>query len=82
MTTGPIIYLKCIIAGGIAVIASAIAVSAVAVVGIVWMSRRPEEGTSYGWDPVAFARTPLAWTIFLLVFAAGFYWQFHRTVAH
>ncbi|MGZ7103743.1 MAG: hypothetical protein ACXVKC_16980 [Candidatus Angelobacter sp.] len=82
MTTGSIIHLKCMIAGGVAVLASAIAVSAVAVVAILWMSRRTEDGTTYGWDPVAFVRTPLALTIFLLAFAAGFYWQYRRTVAH
>lgn len=82
MATGVIFYLKCMIAGGVSVLASAIAVSAVAIVGIFWMSRRAEDGTSYGWDPVAFARTPLAWTIFLLAFAAGFYWQFHSSVFH
>jgi hypothetical protein len=39
------------------------------------------EDTSIGWDPVAFTRAPLAWIIFLLAFAAGFYWQFHRSVS-
>jgi hypothetical protein len=82
MTSGSIIYLKCMIAGGVAVLASAITISAVAVVAILWMSRHTEDGTSYGWDPVAFARTPLALTIFLLAFAAGFYWQYSRTVTH
>jgi hypothetical protein len=67
--------------GALAVIISAVAVNVVAVVAIIWMSGRTEDG-SYGWDPVAFARTPLAWTIFLLAFAAGFYWQFHRSVSH
>ncbi|MGZ4843393.1 MAG: hypothetical protein ACXV7C_09350 [Candidatus Angelobacter sp.] len=61
---------------------STIVVSAVAVVAILWMSRRTEDGTIYGWDPVAFVRTPLALTTVLLAFAAGFYWQYRRTVAH
>jgi hypothetical protein len=81
MSTGSSVYLKSMIAGALAVIISAVAVNVVAVVAIIWMSGRTEDG-SYGWDPVAFARTPLAWTIFLLAFAAGFYWQFHRSVSH
>ena len=82
MSIGSSVYLKCMIAGGVAVLASAIAVTAAAVVAIIWMSRGTDDGTSYGWDPVAFARTPLAFTIFLLSFAAGFYWQYRRIVAH
>jgi hypothetical protein len=81
MSTGSSVYLKSMIAGALAVIISAVAVNVVAVVAIIWMSGRTEDG-SYGWDPVAFARTPLAWTIFLLAFAVGFYWQFHRSVSH
>lgn len=81
MSTGSSIYLKSMIAGGVAVLASAILASVVAVVALIWMSSRTEDGP-YGWDPVAFARTPLAWTIFLLAFAAGFYWQFHRSGSH
>jgi hypothetical protein len=79
MSTGSSVYLKSMIAGALAVFISA--VNVMAVVAIIWMSGRTEDG-SYGWDPVAFARTPLAWTIFLLAFAAGFYWQFHRSVSH
>jgi hypothetical protein len=81
MSTGSSVYLKSMIAGALAVFISAVVVNVVAVVAIIWMSGRTEDG-SYGWDPVAFARTPLAWTIFLLAFAAGFYWQFHRSVSH
>ena len=58
MSTGSSVYLKCMIAGGVAVLGSAIAVSAAAVVAIIWMSRGKDDGTAYGWDPVAFARTP------------------------
>lgn len=75
------VYLRSMISGALAVLISAIAVNVVAVMAIIWMSDGTEDG-AYGWDPVAFARTPLAWTIFLLAFAAGFYWQFHRSVFH
>ena len=81
MSTESSVYLKSMIAGALAVLASAVAASVVAVVALIWMSSRTETG-SYGWDPVAFARTPLAWTIFLVSFVVGFWWKYRTLVAH
>jgi hypothetical protein len=74
MTADLSVYIKSVIAGALAVLASAVVVFVVVFIALMRLSGRAEDGTSYGWDPVAFARTPLAWTIVLLAFATGFYW--------
>jgi len=67
----------------LAVLATAMTITILAIAALLALSaRNHEENTSIGWDPVAFARAPLAWIIFLLAFAAGFYWQYRRIVAH
>jgi hypothetical protein len=77
------IILKSLAAGLLAVFATAMTITILAIAALLVLSaRNHKEGTSIGWDPVAFARTPLAWIIFLLAFAAGFYWQYRRIVAH
>jgi hypothetical protein len=35
-------------------------------------------GGAWGWDPVAFARSPLCWLMLLMVFVSGFIWEFRR----
>lgn len=82
MTAPLSIYLKSAVAGTVAAIGSAVIICIVVVITLIGISGRAEDGTSYGWDPVVFARTPLAWVILLLAFAVGFYWQFHRSVLH
>jgi hypothetical protein len=77
------IILKSLAAGLLAVLATAMTITILAIVALLTLSARNHtEDTSIGWDPVAFAQAPLAWIIFLLAFAAGFYWQYRRTVAH
>jgi len=77
------IILKSLAAGLLAVLATAIVITILAIGALLVLSaRNHEEDTSIGWDPVTFAREPLAWIIFLLAFAAGFYWQYRRIVAH
>jgi uncharacterized BrkB/YihY/UPF0761 family membrane protein len=76
------IILKSLAAGLLAVFATAITITILAIVAVLALSAGNHgEDTSIGWDPVAFARAPLAWIIFLLAFAAGFYWQYRRIVA-
>jgi len=75
--------LKSLAAGLLAVLATAMTITILAIVAVLALSvRNNREDTSIGWDPVAFARAPLAWIIFLLAFAAGFYWQYRTIVAH
>jgi hypothetical protein len=40
--------------------------------------RPAKAGGAWGWDPVAFAKSPLCWLIVLIVFVAGFAWEFRR----
>jgi uncharacterized BrkB/YihY/UPF0761 family membrane protein len=77
------IILKSIAAGLIAVLATAMVIIILAIVALLVLSARNHaEDTAIGWDPVAFGRAPLPWIIFLLAFAAGFYWRYRRIVAH
>jgi hypothetical protein len=77
------IILKSLAAGLLAVLATAMTITILAIVALLALSAGSHrEETSIGWGPVAFARAPLAWIIFLLAFAGGFYWQYRSTVAH
>jgi hypothetical protein len=38
----------------------------------------PKNGGSWGWDPIAFMKSPLAWAILFVTFAAGFVWEYRR----
>ena len=77
------IILKSLAAGLLAVLATAMTITILSIVALLVLSaKNHRKDTSFGWDPVAFARAPLAWIIFLLAFAAGFYWQYRRIVAH
>jgi uncharacterized BrkB/YihY/UPF0761 family membrane protein len=73
------IVLKSLAAGLLAVLATAIAITILAIVALLVLSARNQaEDTSIGWDPIAFGREPLPWIIFLFAFAIGFYWQYRR----
>jgi uncharacterized BrkB/YihY/UPF0761 family membrane protein len=77
------IILKSLAAGLLAVLATAIVIVVSAIGALLVLSAKNQsEDTSIGWDPIAFGRAPLAWIIFLLSFAAGFYWQYRRIAAH
>lgn len=78
MMTGSTIYLKSAVAGLIAVMFALVAAVGAAIVSVIVMSRRASEDTSIGWDPVSFARDPVPWIVMALVFAAGFWWRYHR----
>jgi hypothetical protein len=82
MTADLSIYLKSVMAGIVAMFCSAIVVMLAAFMAVIWISRHTQADTLIGFDFVSFARTPLAWTILLLAFVAGFYWQYRRAVAH
>ena len=82
MATDLSVYFKSVVAGVGALFLCAMIVVLTALVAIIWMSRRAEGDTVIGWDFVSFAKTPLAWTIFLVAFAAGVYWEYRRATAH
>lgn len=71
------IYLKCTIAGLLAVLAAAILMVVVVVVGLSIASRSSQTG-SVGWDPISLAR-PLKWLAATVgIFLIGFFWEFFR----
>jgi uncharacterized BrkB/YihY/UPF0761 family membrane protein len=73
------IILKSLAAGLLAVLATAMVITILAIAALLVLSARNNaDETSIGWDPVAFGRAPLPWIIFLFVFAIGFYWQYRR----
>jgi hypothetical protein len=72
------IILKSLAVGLLAVLATAMTITVLAIVALLSAGNHRED--TIGWDPVAFARAPLAWIIFLLAFAGGFYWQYRRIV--
>jgi len=71
------IYVKCTLAGLLAVLAAAILLVIVVMVGIS-IASRPSDAGSVGWDPISLAR-PLTWLVALLgIFLVGFFWEFCR----
>lgn len=73
------IILKSLAVGLLAVLATAMLITILAIGALLVLSARNHaEDTSIGWDPVAFGREPLPWVIFLFAFAIGFYWQYRR----
>jgi len=80
------IYVKCILAGFLAVLAAAILLVIVVVVGISIVSRSlPSSQTgSVGWDPISLwiassPGRPFTWLVVAVgIFLAGFFWEFYR----
>jgi uncharacterized BrkB/YihY/UPF0761 family membrane protein len=75
------IYLKSVLAGLIALIATPIFLVGLLAVGMfVHTLIHPPQGEgSIGWDPVSLYRTnPFVWCIPLVIFLAGFFWEYRR----
>jgi len=53
-------------------------VSPLVFVAITLFLPAPREGGSWGWDPVAFIKSPLSWVILMLVFVTGFVWEYRH----
>jgi uncharacterized membrane protein YphA (DoxX/SURF4 family) len=71
-----VIYLKCTLAGFLAVLAAAVLTVIIVVVCLSFASRSSQ--TAIGWDPISLAK-PLTWFVVVLaIFLVGFYWQFFR----
>jgi hypothetical protein len=67
------IYIKSAIAG----------ILALTVAGFVsratfFIKHRPDAEGTPGWDPISVMKSQIAWIINLVVFGAGFYWEFRR----
>ncbi len=77
------VYVKSILVGVAAVVVAAIA-SLFATAIYLWIAYRPpdtgSEG-SIGWDPISVTR-PAPWLLLIgiLIFLAGFFWEFRRAI--
>ena len=74
------IYVKCTLAGLLAVLAAAFLLVIVVVVGLSIASRslQSSQAGSVGWDPISLAK-PFTWLAVVLgIFLVGFFWEFHR----
>ena len=73
------IYVKCTLAGLLAVLGAAILLIIVVVVGISILSRsQSSQAGSVGWDPISLAR-PFTWLVVVVgIFMVGFFWEFFR----
>ncbi len=76
------IYLKSVLAGLIALIVVPILLIGIVIVGtVIYTSvHRPQGEGSIGWDPVSFwnQTSPLIWFVPVLIFGAGFIWEYRR----
>ena len=77
------IYLKSVIVGLLALVVIPILFVAILVVGmIIYGSIHPSQG-SVGWDPISMWRqNPIFWVIPVLIFSAGFIWEYRRVSGH
>lgn len=73
------LYLKCVIAGIVALVIAAVVLPVMAILLYTLIVRPPAGTAVIGFDPVSIAKSsPTVWLIALIVFAAGLYWEFHR----
>jgi hypothetical protein len=76
------IYLKSVLIGLVAVLVSTVVVVLVAFVGLgVW--EWAHGGWEHGGSSIDFTlgfsgRSPVDWTLPILIFGAGFYWEYRR----
>jgi len=74
-----VIYLKSVLALIVSAVGALLIMVLVAF--IYALSAKPATGEATGWDPislVSLGRSPIVWLIALIIFVAGFYWEFSR----
>ena len=75
------LYLKSVIAGIVALVIASVVLPTLVILFFSALTVRHRGGTAIGFDPVSIARSsPTVWLIGLIVFAAGFYWEYRRLV--
>jgi hypothetical protein len=72
---GNMVYLKSLVAGIVAVVIAA-ALSPIVMGIYFFIVYRPGRNEAVGWDPTSFVKQPLIWAIGMLIFVAGFVWEF------
>ncbi len=71
------IYLKSVIAGILTLVLFAV-LAPVIVPPVIRFAYRLEEGAQVSWDLRFLSKSPVFWTLVLLIFGLGFYWEFRR----
>lgn len=69
--------LRCVLAGVASLVIGVVVLAFGAVAAVMFLA---PHGTTIGVDPVATARSPIAWIIALVLFAAGFIGEYRRSV--
>ena len=69
------IYLKSIVVGLLAV---AVAMLLLPLIGIPLYTAIARPKAIVGWDPISALKSPEIWIADSVVFAAAFYWKFHK----
>jgi hypothetical protein len=67
------IYIKSTLAG-----IGALGVAALSGIVFLVIKYRPTPNGTPGWDPISLLKSQLVWVVFLLVFVAGFYWEYRK----
>jgi len=71
------VYVKSALAGFLALIVAFVAtICGVIVYGV---THKPTDGSSIGWDPISLFKHPIfPSAVVVLIFVAGFFWEFRR----
>jgi uncharacterized iron-regulated membrane protein len=73
------VILKSILAGTATVVL--VAIVSLLVMGVyLWIHRPPDTGAdlgAVGWDPISLTK-PATWVVVVVIFLAGFFWEFLR----
>jgi hypothetical protein len=74
------IYVKSVLAGLIALIVVPIFLIGLLIVGmLIYTFVHPTQGEgSVGWDPISLKSPITVVVVAILIFCAGFFWEFHR----
>ena len=70
------IYLKSLVVGITAVVMAAL--FSAFFMTLYLYAYKPKGNEAIGLDPVSFAKTPVAWLVVVVIFMAGFLWEFRR----
>jgi hypothetical protein len=70
-------YLKCTLAGVLAVFAATFLTVVAVMVSLFSMASHSSRTESIGWDPISLAR-PFTGLVALTIFLVGFFWEFYR----
>jgi hypothetical protein len=69
-------------ASGVGVLASAgsFLLTAAVAIAYLFVAPTPRPDVSFGWDPISYFKSPLAWSITVGAFIVGFVWEYRRLV--